>query len=496
MNNEFKRHILSKSTFLRGNNCQKSLWLYKNRRDLISPTSAGQQFIFGQGHEVGKLAIQLFPNGFDASPETPFNYQPSIEATRKAISEGKQVIYEAAFQHNGVLAALDILVKKEEDWYGYEVKSSIKVHDINVTDAALQFWVMHGCGIELKDISIVHINNEYELDGEIQPEKLFKIESIYYLVVALQDEITERVEELKKIATGKTCPEILIGKQCSEPYSCEFKAYCWKEVPDESILDFGYYRKIEERFKQYHAGVTKIVSIPDWQKLKPPYNHVVESHINRGVYLDAPPLIDFLKGLTYPIHFLDFETVRFAIPKFQRTTPYEQIPFQYSLHFIEEKNTEPLNRAYLADPGKDFREDFLASLLRDLGTDGTILVWNIGFERSKLLNLSTHFPQYESQIKDIIKRMVDLALPFQKKWFYHHFFSCSYSIKQVLPVVAPELNYKNFPVNNGDDASILFMQMMREPEKDWSVERKNLLDYCNLDTYAMVTILSFIKTLV
>lgn len=119
MKSYFTKHILSKSTFLRGNNCPKSLWLYKNRRDLIPPTSVGQQFIFDQGHDVGKLAIQLFPNGFDASPETPFNYQPSIEATQKAISEGKRVIYEAAFQHNGVLAALDILVKKEDGWYGY-----------------------------------------------------------------------------------------------------------------------------------------------------------------------------------------------------------------------------------------------------------------------------------------------------------------------------------------------------------------------------------------
>jgi hypothetical protein len=496
MNNKFKKHVLSKSSFLRGNNCNKSLWLYKNRRDLIPATSAGQQFIFDQGHEVGVLAQQLFPGGTDASPATPYDYQPSIELTKKLIAEGKQVIYEAAFQYDGVLAALDILVKVEDGWHAYEVKSSTKVHDINITDAALQFLVMTKCGIDLKDMSVIHIDNEYERNGEIEPAKLFKTESVYYLVVALQDEIARQVKELKKVAARKSCPSVLIGKQCSNPYTCDFKAFCWKDVPDQSILDFGYYHKTEERFKQYHAGVTKIVSVPNWNQLRPPYNYVVESHINRGVYLDPEPVKEFLDGMIYPIHFLDFETVRFAVPRLQLTNPYEQTPFQYSLHISETLGAEPVSKAFLAEPGKDFREDFLVTLLRDLGTEGSILVWNIGFERSKLKHFSILFPQYEPQINAAIERMIDLAVPFQKKWFYHYLFSCSYSIKQVLPVVAPELSYKNLAVNNGDDASVLFMRMMAEPDKDWSAERKNLLEYCGLDTMAMVVIHRFLNKLV
>ena len=495
MSNNFSKHILSKSTFVRGFICKKSLWLSKHQRDLIPPTPAGQQFIFDQGHEVGMLAHRLYPGGVDASPATPFNYQPAIELTKKFIAEGRQVIYEAAFQYDGVLAALDILVKKDDGYHAYEVKSSTKVHDINITDAALQFWVMTKCGIELKDMSVIHINNEYERQGEIEPEKLFKTETVYYLVLALQDEITEQVSELKKVATGDTCPEILIGKQCTDPYTCDFKAHCWKDVPDESILDFTGYKK-EERFKQYHSGVKKISDIKDWQHLKPPYNFVVESHNNKGIFVDAPPVKEFLDGMVYPLHFLDFETVRFAVPKFQHSYPYEQTPFQYSLHTLETETGELESRPYLAEPDKDFREDFLVSLLRDLGTHGTILVWNIGFERSKMNNLAFLFPPYESQINAAIERMVDLATPFQKKWFYHFLFSCSYSIKQVLPVVAPTLSYKSLDVNNGDDASILFMQMMAEPGKDWSRERMHLLEYCGLDTYAMVVILRFLHTLV
>jgi hypothetical protein len=471
------------------------MWLTRNRRDLMPSLTPSQQFVFDQGEEVGKLAQQLYPGGVDARPASPTNYQPALELTQQLIAEGRQVIYEAAFQFDGVLSALDILVKIEDGYYGYEIKSTTSIHDINITDAAMQYWVMKHCGVELKDISIIHINKEYERDGEIELQKLFKTESVYYLVLALQDEIAESVHALKKETTSSTCPEIRIGKQCTEPYTCVFKDYCWKDIPDASILDFRGFGK-EERFEQYHKGVKLISDVKDWQQLKPPYNYVVESHINKGVYLDTPPLKKFMDGMVYPLHFLDFETVRFAIPKYQNTYSYQQIPFQYSLHTIERQNSEVLSSAFLAEPSKDFREDFLVSLLKDLGTEGTILVWNIGFERSKMYDLSFLFPQYQSQIKAVIERMIDLAIPFQKRWFYHHLFSCSFSIKQVLPVIAPDLCYKNLTVNNGDDASVLFMKMMIEPNKDWTTERKHLLDYCALDTYAMVRIVQFLLTLV
>ena len=491
-----EKHILSKSTFLRGNTCPKSLWLYKHRRDLIPPTSAGQQFIFDQGYEVGILAQQLFPGGVDASPATPFDYQPSIELTQKLIAAGQPVIYEAAFQYDGVLAALDILVKKDDGWYGYEVKSTTSVKDINVTDAALQYWVMAGSGIELRDISIVYIDNDYERHGEIEVQKLFKTESVLYLVQALQDEITEQVAELKKVTERKTTPKVLIGRQCSNPYPCDFKDHCWKDVPEESILDFTYYRKTEDRFKLYHSGIKRIVDVKDWQTLKPPYDSVVEMHIKRGVYIDPDNLKPFMDGLQFPMRFMDFETVAFALPPFDRSGPYDQMSFQYSVHTMETPAAELIHRAFLADPSKDFRENFITSLLDDLGDTGSITVWNIGFERSKLNALALLYPQYKNRIYAVVVRLIDLAIPFQKKWVYHYSLSCSYSIKNVLPFVGPDLSYDKLAVNNGLYASQLFQQMMAEPGKDWSKERTDLLEYCCLDTYSMVMVYRFLNTLV
>ena len=257
-----------------------------------------------------------------------------------------------------------------------------------MTDAALQYWVMAGSGIELRDISIVHLDIDYERNGEIEGQKLFKTESVLYLVQTLQDEIMDQVAELKKVAERKTAPKVLIGRQCSNPYTCDLKDQCWKDVPEESILDFTYYRKTEERFKLYHSGIKKIVDVKDWQTFKPPYDSVVEMHIKRGIYIDPDNLKPFMDQLKFPLRFMDFETVAFALPPFDRSSPYDQMSFQYSVHTMETADSELKHSAFLADPSKDFREDFIKALLDDLGDPGSITVWNIGFERSKLNTLA------------------------------------------------------------------------------------------------------------
>ena len=496
MSNQLQKHILSKSTFVRGSICKKSLWLYKHRRDLIPPTPPGQQFIFDQGHKVGELAQKLFPDGVDASPATPFNYQPSLELTQKLIVEGSPVIYEAAFKHDGVLAALDILVNRDGGWHAYEVKSSTKVHDIHVTDAALQYWVMEHCGIKVDSFSIIHLNTNYVRSADLDVERLFKVEPVTYLVQALQDEIGEAIAGLKKVSARKTVPEVSIGWQCTNPHACDFKAHCWKRVPKESILDFDYYRKLAQRFELYHSGVKRIADVKDWENLKPPYNHIVEMHIKKGFYFDPYKVKQFLNTLQFPIRFIDFETVSFALPPFVNSSPYDQMSFQYSLHTMENKDAELVHNAFLADPSGDFREGFIKSLLGNLGDTGSITVWNIGFERSKLNMLALLYPQYEEQINAVITRLVDLALPFQKRWIYHYSLSCSWSIKDVLPFVAPDLSYDKLAVRDGQFASQLFQQMMAEPGKDWTKDRTDLLEYCELDTFAMIMVFRFLSTLV
>ena len=495
MTSNKEKHILSKSTFIKGVVCPKALWLNKNRRDLIPPTPATMQFVFDQGKKIGMLARQLYPDGADATPKTFFDYGPSIELTKQLIAGGQPMIYEAAFLNDGVLCAVDILVKKEDGWHGYEVKSSTKPHDIQIQDCALQYAVMKAAGLELKDISIIHLNSDYERIGELEIEKLFKTESVYYLVIALQDEIAEKVNELKRVVTDKNCPDTKIGYQCTHPYTCEFKEHCWKDVPKESILDFTGVR-LKERFELFHSGTIRIADLKNWETLKEPNRFVVECHRNAGIYINDEKLRSFMRSFTYPLYFMDFETIGFALPPFDLTSPYDQIPFQYSIHILESENAEPVHYSYLASPDIDFREDFTKALLRDLGERGTVFAYNKGFEKSKLAMLALYFPQYEEQINSVVERLVDLADPFSKRWYYDNKFSCSYSIKTVLPVLAPKLSYKDLPVNNGEVASQLFMQMMMQPEADWSKQRDDLLAYCGMDTWAMVEIFRFLNTIV
>lgn len=496
MSNNNEPFTLSKSSFIKGAVCHKWLWLYKHRQKLLPPLTAAQQHTFDQGTKVGKLAQQLFPGGIDASPETHLDYAPAVELTRRLIERGELVIYEAAFIADGVMCALDILVKREDGWYAFEVKStSGKVHDIQLYDAALQYQVMKKAGLEVRDISIVHINSDYVRDGEIEPAKLFTTESVYYLVIALQDEIEQKILELKKVVARKRVPPVKIGPQCTSPFQCPLKSYCWSDVPEASILDFALYRK-QERFELYHAGTRRIADIKDWKDLKFPYNNVAECHVNNGVYLEPEPLKKFMGQVKYPLYFLDFETANWAVPQYQNTSPYEQIPFQYSIHVIKKKGAEPVHRSYLAKPGVDFREDLLVSLLRDLGSKGTVFAYSVGFERSRLNGLALMFPEYEPQINAVIGRLMDLALPFSKRWWYDPRFGGRYSIKKVLPAIAPHLSYDNLPVNNGEDASVNFMRMVEQPGADWTKLREDLLSYCRMDTWAMVELYRFLDTLV
>ncbi|NND23150.1 MAG: DUF2779 domain-containing protein, partial [Acidimicrobiia bacterium] len=231
--------ILSKSTFLRGLQCLKNLYLYKNHYHLKDAISASQQAIFDQGTDVGALAQNLFPNGVDASPPDHFRLQESVAKTKSFIENGETVIYEATFQHNDVIAAIDILVKDENGWTAFEVKSSTEVKDVHIADAAIQYYTIVNSSIVLNDIAIVHINNQYVKQGRININELFTIASVYEKVQSLVIEIPGQIDLFKKVIRQNTEPEIDIGPHCDDPYTCDFKGHCWKHIPDYSIFNIA-----------------------------------------------------------------------------------------------------------------------------------------------------------------------------------------------------------------------------------------------------------------
>jgi hypothetical protein len=485
-----KKSRLSKSTFIRGLQCEKSLYLYKHHYRLKDPTPPSLQTVFDQGTNIGLLAQDLFPNGADASPENHFKMVESVGKTLKFITQGESIIYEATFLYNDVLAALDILVKDEQGWKAYEVKSSTKVSDTYIKDAAIQYYTITNSGIDLKDISIVHINNQYVKDGELDIHQLFTIESVYDQVIEFLPRIPNEVRRLKNVIESPEIPKIDIGPHCSDPYDCDFKGTCWKHIPDYSVFNISRLNA-DTKFDLYNQGVITLDQIDLGQTdLNPNQVLQVQSEVEGTTYIDKDEIRNFTSGLCYPLYFLDFETIGPAIPKYDGSRPYQQLVFQYSLHIQENSTSVIEHREYLADPTKDPRPNFIEQLVQDCGTSGDIIVYNIGFERGKINDLIEVFPQYSTELRGIVNRLKDLMIPFQKKWYYTPEMRGSYSIKLVLPALVPELSYNHLEIKEGGTASNTFLSMVNGTfEGDVEKTRRQLLEYCTLDTDAMVKIL-------
>jgi len=372
-----EKHILSKSTFLKGCQCPKALWLYKNNPELREAISNAQQAIFAQGTDVGKLAEELFPNGIDARPEDTYSYQQSVLDTEQFIANGHSIIYEAAFQYQGVLAAIDILVRQNDKWHAYEVKSSTEVKDVYLQDAALQYYVITQTGLQLADFSIVHINNQYIRRGPLEIEQLFTIESVLNQILELQPSIAQKIIELKQAVNQSEMPVTDIGGHCSDPYDCDFIGYCWQHIPEDSVFDLRGHSAGSRAFELYRQGILKIEDIPAGFHLNNGQQIQVEVHKSGEPRIDKAAISRFLNQLEYPLYFMDFETFNTAVPEYDGTKPYQQIPFQYSVHRQDKPNGDLEHYSFLADSGIDPRKEFIETLLEAIGTEGSIVAYNV-----------------------------------------------------------------------------------------------------------------------
>lgn len=488
-----EKHILSKSTFLRGLQCPKSLYLYKNFIQLRDPSSPEQKAIFSRGNNVGILAQQLFPDGVDATPPKRSDNIAAVEKTQQLINNGIEIIYEAAFQHEQVLAILDILVKKDGEWYAYEVKSSAKISHTYLLDASLQYWVITKSGLPLSDISLININNQYVRQGNIDLNKLFNITSVLKDALRNQPLIEEKITSSKEVSSNARMPEMQIGEHCFSPYGCDFMGTCWKNIPKNSVFEITGVPKAE-LFNLYHSGYKTINEIPEINNLDKNANIHIQAVKTGEAKVDKTAIKTFLDKISYPLFFMDFETFMPAVPIYNNTKPYQHIPFQYSLHHIKEKGAAVEHLDFLAEQGTDPRKTFLENLLKQTETAGTILVFDALMERNVLNSLKRDFPDYTSEIDSRLSRIVDLIKPFQERSYYHPAMKNSYSIKNLLHALIPDLNYTDLPVSSGSIAMIAFEQLQKETDIFKIIQtREELLEYCKMDTLAMVKIFEVLE---
>ncbi len=491
-----EKHILSKSTFIRGLQCTKSLYLYKNFIQFRDKQSAEQTAIFNRGNNVGLLAQKLFPGGTDATPTKRTDYKGAVMKTQELIASGVEVIYEAAFQHQQVLAILDILVKKDNEWYAYEVKSSTKISHTYHTDAALQYWVITNSGLALADMSLIIINNQYVRNGKLELDKLFVARSVKESALKQQALIDEKTVQLKSVSIALEQPSVAIGEQCFSPYTCDFMGTCWKNVPKNSVFEITGIQK-SEQFALYNAGYKTIAEIPETNTLNAGVNAHIDAVKNDKEKIDKVAIHKFLNKANYPLFFMDFESFMPAVPVYDKTKPYQHIPFQYSLHYKKEKDA-PLEHFYfLAEQGSDPRKSFLENLLKDTELPGSILVYDTLMERNILNGLKHDFPEFASAIDSRLHRIIDLMVPFQDKSYYHPAMKNSFSIKNLLHALVPDLSYTSLAIASGSVAMTAFEGLQTETDLFRIIEvREQLHEYCKLDTLSMVKIFEKLEEVV
>lgn len=483
---------LSKSLFIRGRQCHKSLWLQKHRPELKDEISEAQQAVFQSGTDIGILAQQLFPGGIEI-PYDGLTHQQQIEQTRAEIDKGTETIYEATFLIDGIFVKADILHHGTRGWEIYEVKGSTEVKAVHIFDAAVQYRVLIGAGLAISKVALVHVNNAYTRCGELDIKQLFSIVDITGQVQELQEIITDELVAQRGMLSGDM-PQIDIGKQCEDPYPCDFMGHCWQHIPDDSVFDLR--GRGINKFSLYYQGILRQSDIP-LDMLNSRQRLQVEANITQQDHINKKALKKFVDRLWYPLCFLDFETFMDAIPPYDGCRPYQQIPFQYSLHIQEATGSNLQHHEYLAAPGKDPRRELLNTLLERVPGGACIIAWNQSFEIGVLRRLAGFFPDSRDQVERWIENFRDLMQPFKSRDIYLWQAKGSYSIKPILPLLAPELSYENLDgVANGGDAMEAWHKMSAADDPDEVARiRDALLEYCKLDTLAMVRILDRILEL-
>ncbi|WP_419782255.1 DUF2779 domain-containing protein [Malaciobacter marinus] len=487
---------LSKSLYTKGIQCPKALWLKKYKPSVLTPPDEQAHAIFETGNIVGDLACKLLPDGKEVPYTT--NYDEMIATTKQWLKEGVSNIYEATFNYDSILIMVDILKVEDDGVSIYEVKSSTEVKDIYLHDVSIQYYVLQNLGFSIKSASVVHINNEYVRDESLELDKLFKIVDVTSVVQSLQSNIPSILKEFETYLEDKVNePDIDIGKHCNKPYECDAKNYCWKiqrQIPEYSIFNI-FNLGSKKQVELYNQGIIDIEDIPEDFDMTANQAQAVKNYKSKASYIDKENIKAFLENLTYPIYHLDFETYQQAIPQYKGIKPFEQIPFQYSLHIEYEDGTLE-HKEYLSEDGVDSRYELAQKLCEDIPSDVTVLAYNMSFEKGVIKGLANLFPELSTHLLAINENMQDLMVPFQKKWYVTPSMQGSYSIKYVLPALVPELEkaYKELDgVQNGSQAMNAFANLSKIDEVNKEKMRTSLLEYCKLDTLAMVKILNKLK---
>lgn len=489
---------LSKSKYTNGIQCPKMLWMRKNMPEQFDD-SAMNEAILEQGSVVGDIAMGYYGPFVEVQfdSQNPDRFSRAAQQTKDLLDQGCPIICEATFCVNGHYCMADILRVRDDGTFDLvEVKSSTEVKPIYLHDMAYQCWVIQQCGYKVRSASLMHVNSEYVRHGELDLQGLFTVEDRSDEVLAMAAGVPSRVERILSAADSKEEPEAPIGDHCYKPYDCGFRKWCFRDLPSPNTLELSRIRK-SKAFSLIERGLAGFDELAEdagaFSALSAKQQLQVLSVVNDiPVSIDKDGISDFLDGLWYPLYFLDFETFQEAVPSFDNQRPYEQVTSQYSLHWITELGGELHHAEFLGEAGTDPRRQVAEHLCEDIPPDVCVLAWNMSFEKGRLGEMASLFPDLAEHLLAIRGNVRDLMTPFARGHYYMKEMEGSASIKKVLPALFPndaELDYHALDgVHNGGEAAAAFQHLAELPPKEQEAKREQLLRYCELDTFAMVRI--------
>ena len=490
--------MLSKSKYCAFVQCPRNLWLKTYKPELATPDTSIEARMEA-GNEIGDLAMQLFGDFVEVTArkdDGKMDLSKMISTTNDLLLRKCPVICEASFSYNGNYCAVDILKYEKGGYAIYEVKSSTHANQIYAVDIAYQKYVLEHCGINVTGTYLVCINNDYVFDGTLKLDELFQIIDLSSEVAEEYKHVEGNVLAANDIMNDPVEPLYGLSENCHKPYHCAFWEHCSSHLPTPSVFDlYGTGFNFKKKLQYYKNGVCTFEELStDTDVME---KHIQSLQINHQIkdletHIDKKGIREFLDTLWYPLYFLDFETMQLPIPKYVGTKPYAQIPFQYSLHYIESEGGELKHKEFLGVSGEDPRRAIAERLCEDIPKDACVVIYNKTFEPARFRELAEYFPDLAEHLLTVRENIRDLLDPFRKGYYYNRAMGGSFSIKVVLPAIFPNdpaLDYHNLEgIHNGGEAMETFPKIKDMPPEEQEIVRKNLLKYCELDTYATVKI--------
>lgn len=494
-----KAVYLSKSDFLKYLTCPSYLWLWKHKREAVpEDAELTAQHRLEQGNEVEAWARKLFPDG----KMVEARFDEARQETEELIKKGAKTIFQAtAFTERGLLVKADVLKfdPKTKNWSLREVKStnSVKKDRQHIEDVAFQQVAFEDAGYKIGKTYLVHLNKDYVRRGELEPDKLFT-----------QEDVSDQVDKILPQIRAMAYDALEFLKQPDEPKGCSCRLrskskhcptfhYLNLDIPEYSVFNIA--RIGGKKLALLIDGeIYNVHEVPDDIKLSTIQQNQVSVAKTKQPIIDRVAIAEMLEELEYPLHFLDYEAIATALPLYRGTKPYQQIPFQYSLHVLPGPDAKLEHHQFLDQMGTDLPvEQLLKSLAYATGERGSVVVWHKSFETGRNTEMAKMFPVYGDLLKSLNDRVFDLKDIFAKQHYVHHGFGGSNSIKSVLPVLVPEFSYKGMDIQGGDVAAIRWYDAVagKTPADQAKKTFSALLEYCRLDTLAMVKIYEKLKAL-